>query len=42
MKIKNEKFKVEDLNKYIEESILCETIIACARSGNRQIFKRYN
>ena len=32
MKIKDEKFKVEDLNKYIEESIGSKTIIAVARS----------
>jgi hypothetical protein len=38
MKIKDEKFKVEDLVKYIEESIGGETIIACARSGWRHIF----
>ena len=41
MKIKDEKFKVEDLVNYIEESIGGETIIAWARSGNRQIFNRY-
>jgi len=38
MKIKDGKFKVEDLVKYIEESIGGETIIACARSGWRHIF----
>ena len=42
MKIKDEKFKVEDLVKYIEESFCGETIIACARNGNIQIFKRPN
>ena len=42
MKIKDEKFKVEDLVKYIEESIGGEKIIACARSGYIQIFNRHN
>ena len=42
MKIKDVKFKVENFVKYIEESIGAETIIACARSGYRQIFNRYN
>ena len=36
------KFKVEDLVKYIDESIGGETIIACARSDYRKIFNRYN
>ena len=42
MNIKDKKFKVEDLVKYIEESIGGDTIICRARIGYRQIFNRYN
>ena len=42
MIIKDEKFKFEDLIKYIVERNGGKTITACARSGYRQIFNRYN